>query len=413
MNIPRGGLACLSNIVHYSLVYFRSKEYDGYDPELYVEYSPYITVDLILVDKNDVLGTGDYFQATYTYGGTQYTAQLVNGTNTLTIDRGTWVYVYQNSYLSNSTHRWAMNSTFNQTFTEDSTVLLYYWHQLNVTIQTQTIIGTALNSSNYIQATFYNFSQQELSSAIYDGNSIDGCTCAEGATWDGVHCVWPEVTECPEGQVVHPDSGNCIWSSTTWCSIAYGESVYDGNSIDGCACAEGATWNGSQCVLDSCFSDTVDHYYATAICYVKDNGIVQGYEDGTFRPDNYINRAEFMKIIMSASYDTSVLYGSYCFDDIGAEWYAAYICSAFDMGIIDGYPDGTFHPEYLINLAEALKIIFEAAGVTTTNTGGAWYDPYINTANSIGLLNTINSDPGHLLTRGEMAELIYVSETQI
>ena len=250
--------------------------------------------------------------------------------------------------------------------------------------------------------------------AIYDGNSIDGCTCAEGATWDGLHCVWPEVTQCPEGQVVHPDSGNCIWSSTTWCSIAYGEAVYDGNSIDGCACIEGATWNGSQCVLDSCFSDTVDHYYATAICYVKDNGIVQGYDDGTFRPDNYINRAEFMKIIMSASYDSSLLTGSYyCFDDIGAEWYADYICPAFDMGIIDGYPDGTFHPEYLINLAEALKIIFEAAGVTISDTGGTWYDPYINTANSIGLLNTINSDPGHLLTRGEMAELIYVSETQI
>ncbi len=250
--------------------------------------------------------------------------------------------------------------------------------------------------------------------ATYDGNGTDGCTCIAPSYWDGSYC-WSGDQQCGEGQILHSETGNCIWSSNTWCERAFGEAYYDGNGVDGCACKEGATWDGSLCSFpgggSGVFTDTGGHRYETAINYVYNNGIVNGYPDGSYGPDRAINRAEFTKIIMGSSFDSSVLTGSDCFPDVGNDWFAPYVCAAQSMGIIGGYPNGRFEPNNNINLAESLKIIFEGAGVDVPETGGPWYQKYVDLASQMGLLNTINSDPAHNLTRGEMAELIYIIGT--
>ena len=97
-----------------------------------------------------------------------------------------------------------------------------------------------------------------------------------------------------------------------------------------------------------------------AVSYLEDQNIVQGYDDGTFRPDNTINRAEFTKLLIEAAYhDEFDSYGdATCFDDVPAgEWYTKYICFANDMDIVEGYDDGNFEPDTTINFAEASKII--------------------------------------------------------
>ena len=147
----------------YSLIRFFSKEHDGSDPKLYVEYIPPLTVNLTLVNKNDALSEGDYFQATYTFKETQHTAQLVNGTNTLTIDYDTWIYVEQSSHLSNSTHRWAMNSTFNETFTENATRTLYYWRQCKVTWH---LVKAHQNFTDTSSSNYFNASGQQFNSSL-------------------------------------------------------------------------------------------------------------------------------------------------------------------------------------------------------------------------------------------------------
>lgn len=159
------------------------------------------------------------------------------------------------------------------------------------------------------------------------------------------------------------------------------------------------------------FTDVpVSYKFYSAIKYLKDNNIVSGYADGSYKPLNPINRAEFTKIVIG-SLGVSGL-GSDCFPDVATEWFAPYVCYAKANYIIGGYKDGTFKPNQNINLTESLKIVLLALKVNlSTNTGLSWYDVYVNTANEKNLINGIDATLAHDVTRGEMAQLIYNIKT--
>ena len=97
-----------------------------------------------------------------------------------------------------------------------------------------------------------------------------------------------------------------------------------------------------------------------------ENGIVSGYEDGTFRPENTITREEFATMICRLKkYDTSVT-GS--FSDVPADhWAASYIAAMKANGIIGGYEDGSFGLGKNITRAEAIAIINRATGRVPTD----------------------------------------------
>jgi inhibitor of cysteine peptidase len=156
------------------------------------------------------------------------------------------------------------------------------------------------------------------------------------------------------------------------------------------------------------FSDVYStHINNDAITYLKDADVLQGYSDGTFKPENRINRAEFIKIIVAVK--TKNPTGSYCFTDVKNEWYAKYICTAKNLGYVTGYSDGTFKPGDYINFAEASKIITKAFGVKedTAGTNNEWFAGYVK-----GLENK-NAIPSTIqffdkeITRGDMSEIIW------
>ena len=98
-----------------------------------------------------------------------------------------------------------------------------------------------------------------------------------------------------------------------------------------------------------------DAWYNSAVSTLSNAGILDGYEDGTFRPDGNITRAEFATItarFLEASYD-----GGNCFPDIDGHWAAEYINEAANAGIVDGYEDGTFRPQQNITRAEAVTMV--------------------------------------------------------
>lgn len=93
--------------------------------------------------------------------------------------------------------------------------------------------------------------------------------------------------------------------------------------------------------------------------------IVEGYPDGTFRPHNPINRAEALKILLRSANASRILaeFGDDAFtlrqfpDVPETSWFAPFVAQAQLLGLIEGYPDGTFRPGQWITRAEAAKII--------------------------------------------------------
>jgi len=91
------------------------------------------------------------------------------------------------------------------------------------------------------------------------------------------------------------------------------------------------------------------------ISTMANGGYVRGYEDGTFRPGNYITRAEFVTIVSYFTDDPNKVAGS--FSDIAGHWAEERIRIATANGWIAGYEDGSFRPNNYITRAEAITII--------------------------------------------------------
>lgn len=177
--------------------------------------------------------------------------------------------------------------------------------------------------------------------------------------------------------------------------------------------------------VSNIFSDTSNHNeYAEAIAYMKDQGIITGYPDGSFHPGYSINRAEFLKIIVGAKYSASKInscisstypshYTYIRFPDVSKDtWFAPYICTALKYQIIDGYPDGTFKPEAYINFVEAAKILTSTLiptdkQIATNLSSNPWYSSYISLLGEKKAIPRTISKLNSNVLRSDMAEMVY------
>lgn len=110
------------------------------------------------------------------------------------------------------------------------------------------------------------------------------------------------------------------------------------------------------------FSDVpTDAWYAKAVNTLSSLGMLGGYPDGTFRPDAPITRAEFAAIALAFAYDPASASCSYT--DVSANaWYYTYVAQATTYGWIGGYPDGSFRPNNSITRAEVAVIVNNMLG---------------------------------------------------
>ena len=103
-------------------------------------------------------------------------------------------------------------------------------------------------------------------------------------------------------------------------------------------------------------------WYNNAISTLTNMGIISGEPDGSFRPNDPITRAEFTKIAVGF-FEEAGNYVEGTFVDVPANaWYADFIDAAVDLGLIEGYPDGTIRPEATITRAEACTIVNRTLG---------------------------------------------------
>jgi len=168
------------------------------------------------------------------------------------------------------------------------------------------------------------------------------------------------------------------------------------------------------------FSDVKsDNEFAEYVESLKEKGLIGGYKDGSFKPDNKINRAELLKLLavaVNADLDGESLVG--CFPDVKTEWFATYICYGKGAGWVNGFKDGSYKPEQNVTKAAALKIILEGLDFDLPETVteqpfndvpvDAWFAPYVVVAKENGIVKTAeNFEPNHEVSRAEFSKMLY------
>jgi hypothetical protein len=104
-----------------------------------------------------------------------------------------------------------------------------------------------------------------------------------------------------------------------------------------------------------------DSWFSQAINYLAHIGVLRGYPDGTFRPNALISRAEFSALVVR--FFGTIPHVHHDFPDVPQEhWASAYISSAFIRGWVTGYPDGTFRPNNSISRAEVIVLMNRVLG---------------------------------------------------
>ena len=142
----------------------------------------------------------------------------------------------------------------------------------------------------------------------------------------------------PDGTVRPNDSMTRAGVATIFFRLLK-DSVRDANLLTGCT-----------------YTDVPDGHWAnTAISTMTGLDIVRGYDAAAFGPGDPITRAQFAAIC--ARFDTGKSNGSRTFSDIEGHWAKAYIERAAELGWISGFQDGTFRPDAYITRAQAVTMI--------------------------------------------------------
>ncbi|MBI4127270.1 S-layer homology domain-containing protein [Candidatus Peregrinibacteria bacterium] len=167
-------------------------------------------------------------------------------------------------------------------------------------------------------------------------------------------------------------------------------------------------------------SDIAGHWAKNYINELYEQGIVGGYSDGRFGPDDPVTRAQILKMALLA-FNHDVTGSNADFGDVSASaWHKDYVGYAQANNIVSGYSDGTFRPDSYVDRAGAIKIILLAAGVdvgtsTTPNftdvSSADWFAVYTAYAKANGIIGGYGDGSykgGQSITRAEVAKILAV-----
>lgn len=162
------------------------------------------------------------------------------------------------------------------------------------------------------------------------------------------------------------------------------------------------------------FKDVDGHWASNDIYYFTNKGYINGYSDNTFRPNNQITRAEFVKIVNNVYGFSEV--GEIKFTDVSQDaWYAKDVAIAVKAGYINGKSEIIFDPNAPITRQEAAKIISVIKGCYDTDYNrlesfndkssvSSWAMPYVEGVIEAGYMSGYSDNtfkPNQRITRAE------------
>lgn len=164
-----------------------------------------------------------------------------------------------------------------------------------------------------------------------------------------------------------------------------------------------------------------------AVMYLREKGILKGYSDNTFRPNQQVDRASALKMILGPSLteEQAANMQNPGFKDIpSGSWYAGYTAKAVELGIVDGpSKSSSFNGSRPVVLAEFLKVLLLAQGMDShayseiqlplsadVTDPNVWFYPYVRLSFATSLLQVDTKGlvhPDKKLTRGDVATYVY------
>jgi hypothetical protein len=176
------------------------------------------------------------------------------------------------------------------------------------------------------------------------------------------------------------------------------------------------------------FSDVAKHWAKDAVNDMGSRMVIDGTGNGLFGPNRNITRAEFAAIVVRGL-GLKLEEGTASFSDVNAtDWYASAVSTAYAYGLIDGYQDGTFRPTEKITREQAMTILSKAMEVTGLKAKlasqsadatlrsfddaasvSAWAQSGVADSVQAGIVSGRNADtlaPKDFITRAEVAATI-------
>jgi S-layer homology domain/Glucodextranase, domain B len=169
------------------------------------------------------------------------------------------------------------------------------------------------------------------------------------------------------------------------------------------------------------FTDVpTNHWAVTPIQQLATAGLIEGYPTGAFQPERALSRAELATLLVkSKGIDSGPVAGKIFKDVPVSHWAAKSIKDAVAMGLVTGYPDRTFKPNNKISRTEGVVVLarfgeLQQQNMLTANiypdvSTRSWASPFIAAAKTAGLLDYIgnnNFEPRRVLTRAEAVEML-------
>lgn len=166
---------------------------------------------------------------------------------------------------------------------------------------------------------------------------------------------------------------------------------------------------------DPGFADCIDTPYYAATSMLKNLGLVSGYNNYEYQPENMITRAEFAKMTASVL-NLQTLSGTeekqLFYDLPKSHWAAASVSALHGLGVVHGDENGYFHPDDPVTGQEALKILVSALGYTIAAQDiGGYPNGFWQMAVRLNLLENVSLNQTQNLNRG-IAALLFVNTLQ-
>ena len=159
------------------------------------------------------------------------------------------------------------------------------------------------------------------------------------------------------------------------------------------------------------FTDIPDDATQTAAAALQGLGVVSGTSDTTFSPSETLTRAQMCTMAVNAmglSGQVATAGRRTLFSDVApSSWYNGYVNVAYSEGLVNGYGNGTFGPDDPVTYGQAATILLRMLGYTTAEIGSLWPLDFTDLCDELGLSEGLSLSPNDPLTRGEAAVLLY------